>query len=413
MATWKEKSHCSSLSTSGPVYMNRAGSVPVSAIASTYFESDPPFEGKRKFGYSRDKRSDCVQVVIALVVTPDGFPLGYEVMAGNTADNTTLRGFLKKIEREHGKAQRVWVMDRGIPTEEILAEMRGASTPVYYLVGTPKGRLSRYEKALSTQPWKTVREDVSVKLLEDGEEIYVYAQSHPRIQKERAMRKRRLKQLIRKLNDLRHQKRLTRDGLLMKLGAAKKDAGRAFGLMAITLPELDEPINPQTFHWRINRRKYRQAYRREGRYLLRSNLPPGDPARLWKYYIQLTEVEEAFRNLKGDLAIRPIHHQLESRIEAHIFIAFLAYCLHVTLRQRCKQHAPGLTPRSVLEQLKAMQMIDVKIPTVDGRWLKMSRYTQPDKAQQLLLAQLQLFLPQQPPPEITSHQLETSCGEDL
>jgi transposase len=382
-------------------------------LTSTYFESDPPFDDKRQFGYSRDKRPDCVQVVIALVVTPEGFPLGYEVMAGNTADNTTLRGFLKKIEKEHGKAERVWVMDRGIPTEEVLAEMRQSSTPLYYLVGTPKGRLSRYEKQLTDMPWETVRQDVSVKLLSEADEIYVYAQSHNRIKKERAIRKRRLRRLLKQLGELRNRKRLTRDALLMKLGAARKEAGRTFGLLDITLPEPDESITPENFHWRINLGKYRQAYRREGRYLLRSNLPAQNPARLWEYYIQLTEIEEAFRNLKGDLAIRPIHHQLQSRIEAHIFIAFLAYCLHVTLKQRCKQHATGLTPRSVLEQLKAMQMIDVRIPTVDGRWLKMSRYTQPDKAQQLLLAQLHLVLPPQPPPEITSGRFEKHCGEDL
>jgi transposase len=384
-------------------------------LTSTYFESDPPFpqQDKRRFGYSRDKRSDCVQVVIALVVTPDGFPLGYEVMAGNTADNTTLRGFLKKIERLHGKAERVWVMDRGIPTEEVLAEMRTADTPVYYLVGTPKGRLSRYEQALLEQPWKEVREDISVKLLQDREDIYIYAQSNKRIHKERAMRKRRLKHLLRRLQELRNHKTITRDSLLMKLGAAQKEAGRAYGLLDITLPASGEPITVQTFRWRINRSKYRRVYRREGRYLLRSNLPPDDPAKLWQYYVQLTEIEEAFRNLKGDLAIRPIHHQVESRIEAHIFIAFLAYCLHVTLKQRCRQSAAGLTPRSVLEQLKAIQMIDIQIPTVDGRWLKMSRFTKPDTAQQLLLAQLKLILPPQPPPEISRTQFKASCGEDL
>jgi hypothetical protein len=193
----------------------------------------------------------------------------------------------------------------------------------------------------------------------------------------------------------------------------RKDAGRAFNLLNIALPDPEQPINEQTFYWRINRTRYRKAYRREGRYLLRSNLPPDNPARLWEYYIQLTEVEEAFRNLKGDLAIRPIQHQHETRIEAHIFIAFLAYCLHVPLGQRCKQHATGLTPRGVLEQLKVMQMIDVWIPTVDGHWLKMSRYTQPDKAQQLLLTQLQLVLPPQPPPEITRERFKNSCGEDL
>ncbi len=384
-------------------------------LTSTYFESDPPFpeSDKRQFGYSRDKRSDCVQVVIALVVTPEGFPLGYEVMAGNTADNTTLRGFLKKIERQHGKAERVWVMDRGIPTEAVLAEMRTAETPVYYLVGTPKGRVSRYEQALLEQPWETVRDGIAVKLLQDEGDVYIYAQSEKRIQKERAMRKRRLKHLLKRLAELRGQTTITRDKLLMKLGAAQKQAGRAYRLVDIVLPAANEPINAQTFRWRINRKKYRRVYRREGRYLLRSNLPPDDPAKLWQYYVQLTEVEEAFRNLKGDLAVRPIHHQAESRIEAHIFIAFLAYCLHVTLRQRCKHCAGGLTPRSVLEQLKAIQMIDVQIPTVDGRWLKMSRFTKPDKAQQLLLAQLQLDLPPQPPPEISQKQFENSCGEDL
>lgn len=382
-------------------------------LTSTYFESDPPFEGKRKFGYSRDKRSDCVQVVIALIVTPQGFPLAYEVMASNTADNTTLRSFLTKIQNQYGKARRVWVMDRGIPTEEVLAEMRESSTPVLYLVGTPKGRLARYEEQLLEQPWKEVREGICVKLLEQEGELYVYAQSQGRIDKERAMRKRRLRHLLKGLEDLRDQRRLNRDGLLMKLGARKKEAGRAYGLLQITVPEPGKSITPETFHWRIDWGKYRRAYRQEGRYLLRSNLPPENPQKLWQYYIQLTQIEEAFRNLKGDLALRPIYHRVESRIEAHVFIAFLSYCLHVTLRQRCQQNAPGLTPRSVLEQLKEMRMIDVEMPTVDGRMLKMARYTQPDKAQQLLLARLRLELPPQPPPEISSGKIKTSCGEDL
>lgn len=382
-------------------------------LTSTYFESDPPFEGKRKFGYSRDKRSDCVQVVIALVVTPQGFPLAYEVMPGNTADNTTLRAFLQKIEDRYGKARRVWVMDRGIPTEEVLAQMRASSTPVLYLVGTPKGRLARYEEKLLEQPWKEVREGISVKLLEEEGELYVYAQSQGRIDKERAMRLRRLRRLLHGLQDLRAQKRLRRDTLLMKLGAFKKEAGRAYGLLRITVPEAGQAITSETFHWRIDWGKYRRTYRREGRYLLRSNLAPDHPEKLWQYYVQLTQVEEAFRNLKGDLALRPIYHRVEGRIEAHIFIAFLAYCLQVTLRERCHQHAPGLTPRSVLEQLKEMRMIDVEIPTVDGRTLKMARYTQPDKTQQLLLAQLHLELPSQPPPEITTDQISPSCGEDL
>lgn len=369
-------------------------------LTSTYFESDPPFEGKRQFGYSRDKRSDCVQVVVALVITPEGFPLAYEVMPGNTSDKTTLRDFLAKIQAQYGEADRVWVMDRGIPTEEVLREMREASPKVSYLVGTPKGRLSRYEEELAGKPWREVREGLTVKLVKDDGELYIYAQSRKRILKERGMRKRRLRKLLGRLAELRERKRISRDELLMEVGAAKKQAGRDARLIRIELPAHEEPITPEKFRWEIEWEKYRRAYRREGRYLLRSNLGEAPPERLWEMYIQLVEIEEAFRNLKGDLALRPVYHQLEHRIEAHIFISFLAYCLHVTLRQLCKRHAPGLTPRSVIEQLNGMQMIDVHLPTVDGRTVKMSRFTQPDNAQQILLQTLHLELPAQPPPEI-------------
>lgn len=379
-------------------------------LTSTYFESDPPFEGLRQFGYSRDKRSDCVQVVIALVVTPEGLPLSYEVMPGNTSDKTTLKDFLGKIEAQYGRAQRVWVMDRGIPTEEVLSEMRAAESPVYYLVGTPKGRLSKYEQELSGKPWQKVKEDVEVKLLPQDNEVYVYAQSKNRIHKERSMRLRRLRRLLKRLKQIRSQKSITRDSLLLKLGSEKKDAGRAYGLLDIHLPT-DDRINEQTFHWKINLKKYRQAHRREGRYLLRTNLTDEDPKKLWKLYIVLTEVEQAFKNLKGDLSVRPIYHQLDRRIEAHIFISFLAYCLHVTLSRLCAQSAAGLTSRSVMEQLKTIQMLDVKIPTTDSRTIKMKRYTKPNKTQQLILAQLKLSLPQQPPPEVSAP--NKPCGEDL
>ncbi len=292
-------------------------------LTSTYFECDVPETGKRKFGYSRDKRSDCVQVVIALIVTPDGFPLAYEVMPGNTSDKTTLAGFIKKIEAQYGKAQRTWVMDRGIPTEEVLAEMRAAETPIYYLVGTPKGRLTKLEKEFLKLPWEQVRDAVEVKLLDREGELFVLARSAGRVEKERSMRRRRLKKLFKRLHELQQQD-LTRDQLLLKLGAAKKDAGRAYGLVDIKLPGKDEAVTPETFGFALNRRKLRFVWRREGRYLLRSNLKGDDPAMLWRYYIQLTEVEQAFKELKGDLSIRPIYHQNEDRIEAHIFVAFMA-----------------------------------------------------------------------------------------
>ena len=380
-------------------------------LTSTYFESDPPFgeEDKRKFGYSRDKRPDCVQVVVALIVTPEGFPLAYEVLAGNTADKTTLKDFLKKIEVQYGKASRIWVMDRGIPTEAVLQEMRQSDPPVWYLVGTPKGRLSRLEERLTTLAWQQVREGVAVKLVPDEGELYVLAQSRDRVSKERAMRRRQLKILWKRLKQLQEMKP-KRDALLLKLGAARQQSPSAWRLVDLELPAPNGPLR-----FALRKDRLREARRREGRYLLRTNLTDTDPAKLWQFYMQLVRVEEAFRNLKGDLAIRPIHHQRQSRIEAHILVAFLAYCLHVTLAQRIKAHASGLTPRSVLEQLKAMQMLDVRVPTTDGRWLHMARYTQPDKTQQLLLATLALHLPPQPPPEITENQTRHihSCGEDL
>jgi transposase len=373
-------------------------------LTSTYFESDPPFaEGdKRRYGYSRDKRFDCVQVVIALVVTPEGFPLGYEVLPGNTLDSQTLRSALAGIEKQYGKARRVWIMDRGIPTEEVLTEMRRSDPPVSYLVGTPKGRLSKLEAQLTARPWHQVREGITVKLLPQAGECYVFAQSAARIDKERAMRRRQLKHLWQRLPELRQMKPLTRDALLMKLGAARQQWPTAWRLVALRVPKKDEAIDEQTFTWRLRKKKLRQVRRREGRYLLRTNLTEEDPAKLWQYYTQLTQVEEAFKNLKGDLALRPVYHQREDRVEAHIFVAFLSYCLHVTLHRWLRDLSPGLTPRSVLEKFAAVQMIDVHLPTTDGRHVILPRYTQPEKELQVLLHQLKLTLPEQPPPRITS-----------
>ena len=368
-------------------------------LTSTYFECDPPGRGKRRHGYSRDKRFDCVQVVIALVVTPEGLPLAYEVMEGNTSDRTTLRQFLDKIERQYGKARRVWIMDRGIPTEEILTEMRQSEAPIYYLVGTPKGRLNKLEKALLPLSWEEVHESLAVKLLKQDGELYVLARSRSREAKERAMRRRRLKRYWYRLAEISNQN-LDRDQLLMKVGAAKKEAGRAASLVEITLPSVHEPVNPQTFRFRLRRDKLRKVRRQEGQYLLRSNLCTEDPALLWKYYMLLVEVEEAFKTLKMDLSVRPIYHQKDNRIEAHIFVAFLAYSLQVTLKQRLKALAPGLTVRSVLEKFVSIQMIDVYLPTTDGKELLLRRYTQPDKDQLLLLSRLNLNLPDQPRPQL-------------
>jgi transposase len=242
---------------------------------------------------------------------------------------------------------------------------------------------------------------VQVKLLEHENETYVLARSDGRRDKERSIRKRRLRKLIRRLGELQKQD-LARDELLMKLGAAKKEAGRAYGLVTIQTPSKDQPVTPETFRFALNRDKLRQTLRREGSYLLRSNINGGEPEELWRMYLQLGEIEQAFKELKSDLSIRPIYHQLDKRIEAHIFIAFLAYCLQVTLKQRLKALVPGLTPRAALEKFAAMQMINVELPTTDGRLIVLSRYTEPESDQQLLLERLQLHLPRQPPPKIAA-----------
>jgi hypothetical protein len=375
-------------------------------LTSTYFESSPPFgdDDKRRYGYSRDHRSDCVQVVIALIVTPEGLPLAYEVLPGNTADSTTLRGFLQRIEHQYGKARRTWVMDRGVPTEAVLAEMRASDPPVQYLVGTPKGRLSKLEQDLLTRPWQNVRAGVQVKLLPRENETYVFAQSIDRIAKERAMRRRQLKRLLPRLQQL-SEMTLTSKERLMKLGAARSDYPAGWRLL-----DVDIDGEGKSFTYRLNRSKLRQVRRREGRYLLRTNLTDTDPAQLWQYYLQLVQVEQAFKNLKGDLAIRPIYHQQESRIEAHIFLAFLAYCLHVTLGRQLHAHAPGLTARSALDKFAAVQMIDVHLPTTDGREVVLTRYTQPEPDLRLLLDALKLKLPAQPPPKITTEQARSATS---
>jgi len=382
-------------------------------LTSTYFEGAMERNPKARRGYSRDGRPDCLQVVIALVVTTDGFPLAYEVMNGNTTDCTTLRELLDKIETTYGKAKRMWVMDRGIPTEAILAEMRDPAREVSYLVGTPKSKIQQHEKKWLDLPWRKVRDSVDVKLYEQDGELYVLAKSEGRQAKEIAMRRKRLVRLLRKLRAMRRSLP-ARDQLLLRIGSAKSEAGRAFGFVTMHLPDAGQPVTRATFSFHVDKGKLKQAELRDGYYLLRSNLTGGDPAVLWSRYVQLTQIEAVFRSLKSELGIRPVYHQLEHRVDAHILIAFLAYCLQVTLKNRLMIHAPGLTPAAVLEKLAAVQMIDVHIPTTDGRWLILSRYTQPGAEVRMLLDRLKLELPAQPPPRITAGEMtqarDTAAG---
>jgi transposase len=376
-------------------------------LTSTYFEGEMERNPKARRGYSRDGRSDCLQLVIALVVTPDGFPLAYEVMNGNTSDRATLRDFLKKVEETYGKARRVWVMDRGIPSEAILKEMREPERQTFYLVGTPRGKIDQHEKKWLDLPWQKVRDSVEVKLYQDGGELYVLAKSTGRQAKEIAIRRKRLARLLRKLRAMRRSLP-KRDQLLLRIGAAKKEAGRAFGFVKLQIPQKDEAVTRSTFSFRTDKAKLQAAEQRDGHYLLRSNLTGEDPAVLWTRYVQLTQIESVFRSLKSELGIRPIYHQLEHRADAHVLVAFLAYCLQVTLKNRLMIHAPGLTPAAVFEKLATIQMVEVWIPMLDGRWLVLPRHTQPEKDVQALLDQVRITLPSQPPPRIKSSELAPS-----
>jgi transposase len=384
-------------------------------LTSTYFEGSCQQIPKARHGYSRDGRSDCRQVVIALVVTTTGFPLAYEVLAGNTADKTTLRNFLKKIESLYGKARRVWIMDRGIPTEATLQDMRDEQ--IGYLVGTPKILLSKMQQDLPGEPWEQVHDGMRVKLLEKDQELYVLAQSDDRRRKENAMRRRKLRKLVHGLNRIKRamkRRKISRDTVLRRVAILRKAAGRIASFVRVREPTACEEVSRKTFVCGFMRNEWNDAMKNDGSYILRAYLPwsddwPADMEKqapvLWKWYMQLTQVEAAFKTLKSDLGLRPIHHQLERRMEAHILVAFLGYCLQVTLREKLGRHAPGLTPRECLNSLGRIQMLDVHLPTTDGRTLIMPRFTEPDEQQQMLLEKLALALPPQPPPRIRSSDL--------
>jgi transposase len=376
-------------------------------LTSTYFEGLCKDNPKAKFGYSRDKRSDCRQVVIALIVTPEGFPIGYEVLPGNTLDKTTLKMFLKKVESMYGKARRVWVMDRGIPTEEVLSQMRDEN--IQYLVGTPRAKLARLEDKLVDLDWKTANENVSVKLLSEDKELYVLAKSKDRRAKERSMRKYRLRKYLVGLEKLRKNCR-NRDKLIERLGALKQQAGRSEKCVDLTIPP-GQAFTVGSFKYKFNRTAYRKMLLRDGLYLLRTNLTETEPDIIWQRYVLLTQVEAAFKSLKSDLAVHPVRHQLEHRVEAHIFVAIMGYCLMVTLRQKLRSCADGLTAQDVLDKLGSIMMIDVRIPTADGRMLQIRRYSQPEQEHRIILDKLRMTLPKQPPPKIYSRHLNDSfCG---
>ena len=395
-------------------------------LTSTYFEVDGTKaldSDLQRHGYSRDKRGDCLQVVVALVLTPDGFPLAYEVMPGNTSDKGTQMGFIKKLEAKYGKIGNLWLMDRGVPTEDTLAAMREGGYK--YLVGAPRGHLKVIGDQLDKAEWKEVQPGIWVKSAQAVDDkgikgdTFVLTRSAARSRKETAMRVRKIRGAMKTLFAIDKRigrarwgkaepskQELTRDDLVARLAVAKSKAGRAWKMIRITMPKEGEKVTPETFRWHLDWERIREARAEdEGSYLLRTNLPDCDPATLWKKYMIQGEIEYAFRELKNDLGLRPVFHSLDDRIEAHIFAAFMALCLLTTLRAIARQHAPGLTPRQILDKFKTVKMVDVILPTTDGRIVTLPRHIEPKEDTALLIHQLGLTLPPQPPPRISPAQV--------
>jgi len=326
-------------------------------------------------------------------------PLAYEVMDGNTSDRTTLRGFLDKIEASYGRARRVWVMDRGIPTEAVLEEMRTSERAVFYLVGTPRSKIRQYEKKWLELPWQKVRDAVEVKLFADAGELYVLAKSEGRRAKERAMRRKKLALHVAQVARHAAEWSAPRPAVVAHRRGAERSR-HCLSFPANPCPAEGETVTRHSFHFRLDQPKLKAAELQDGHYLLHSNLVGEDPAVLWERHVQLAQIEAAFKAMKSELGIRPLYHQLGHRVEAHILVAFLAYCLLITLENRLQALAPGLTPKAVLEKLPTIQMLDVWLPTTDGRWQVMPRFTQPEADQAILLHKLKLDLPQPRPPRI-------------
>jgi transposase len=369
-------------------------------LTSTYFEGEAAEVDKAQRGYSRDHRPDCKQLVLALVVTLEGFPLSYELFDGNRADVTTLEEIVESVERKYGRVRRIWVFDRGIVSEQNLQRLRERGA--WYVVGTPKSRLKAYEQQLLAGDWQTVAESVQVQLIAEGTETYVLARSQSRAQKEQAIRARVIRGLMRDLVRLRRAIRL---GQLVEDAKVQHKLGRLHERYPSAWGYARVRWDGQRLGWRWDREALRAAALRDGAYLLRTNVPVVDAAKLWRQYIQLTEVESAFRVLKGEVVIRPIWHWVAPRVEAHVMIAFLGYALWVALRQKLKAAAPSLTPWQVLDQLGRIQLIDVWFKTRAGGAICLPRITQPETAQQVLLHQLGWQLPEQPPPRIYQHQV--------
>lgn len=370
-------------------------------LTSTYFEGLMEEVSKARRGYSRDKRPDCKQLVIALIVTAEGFPLAYEVFPGNTRDMQSLETMLNQVEAKYGKARRTWVFDRGVVSEDNLQKLRERHGT--YVVGTPRSRLKEFEGGLQRQDWKHVRGQVEVVLRSgDDGDTYVIARSVKRRAKENAIRRRRMRKLYDSLKSLaisveqgyvRHY-----DVLVNRLGRLEERYAQVFGFVEISRTRDNEDI--KQFAFRLNRHALKKAYRQDGTYLLRTNLIENDPSRLWEQYIQLTEVESAFRALKSEIKLRPINHRIEPRVEAHVMVAFMGYAMWVCLKWKLKGMAGSLSPRRAIELFRSIKLVEVWFDTIDGRRICLPRITMPEPDHQIVLEQFKWNLPEQPPPRI-------------
>ena len=377
-------------------------------MTSTYFEgvAEPEIAMRR---YSRDHRPDCVQVNIALVVTREGMPLGYEIFSGNTTDVTTVEEMVSGMERRFGKANRVWVMDRGMVSAENLAWLN--QTGRRYVIGTPKAQLRRFAKEIAdTTDWRHIREDVEVKICRgpEGQETFLLCRSAARVDKERAMHARFAERIEERLHALagrieRSKKRLDRGVIERQVGRFLQRNSRAVGGFSITIADDEQALSGLKLRWRHNSEWDQWARLSEGVYILRTNIAEWTDEALWNTYIQLTEAEAAFRVHKSDLAIRPIWHHKADRIKAHILVCFLGYALWKTLQQWQSRAGLGHSPRTILEEFSRIHAADIVLPLADTskRELRIRCVVRPDREQAILLQHLGLTLPERlRPPEM-------------
>jgi len=364
-------------------------------LTSTYVEGAAEENAMMRRGYSRDHRPDCEQLVLALIVNPDGFPFSYELFDGNRADVTTVEAILRTVERKHGKARRVWIFDRGVVSEENLVAIRKRGGQ--YLVGTTRSKLKQFEQELLKDDFEKIRAEVEVKQMKipGGEETYILCRTVGRKEKEKAIRSRFVAKIEKALTGL--EKRIAdgklkdRGKMFMGLGRIQASHPQVADLYEMAVKDTQEGAR---LVWRQKPEQQQWLEAREGAYLLRTNLTVDGAADLWKKYMQLTEVEAAFRTLKSELAIRPLFHQLERRVKAHVLVAFLGYALLVTLKHLLKRGGSEYSSANVLKRLAEVYSVDIVLPTLEGREIWLPRISKLDDEQQKILYQLQLPLPE-------------------